>query len=110
MFPTTDLQTDFHIQITKATQYYPICEIKTKLATLESQSNFTYLQPVVRPTPKFHFAFLIIERKPGDIDFTCAFKYTRRQVETTAVIADYDVGRVSPVKTLVSAGTIFLNL
>lgn len=64
-----------------------------------------YLESVIRPTAKFHITFLIVERKPRDVDLARTFEYTRRYENTTTVAVHHDVGRVRAVKTLISTRT-----
>lgn len=64
-----------------------------------------YLESVVGPTAEFHIAFLIVERKPRDIDLARTFEYAWRNENTTAVIVHNDVGCVRAVETFVSTKT-----
>lgn len=64
-----------------------------------------YLKSVVGPTSKFHITFLIVERKPRDIDLARTFEYARRYEHAAAVTVHHDVGRVRTVETFVSTAT-----
>ena len=62
-----------------------------------------YLPPAVSPTPEFHFAVLVVEREPRDVDFAGRLEDPRRNVRATTVVGDHHVRGVSPVKGFVSA-------
>lgn len=66
--------------------------------------KFTHLKSIIRPRTKFHFASLIVKRKPRDVYFTCRFKYTRRHVKARTIISNNNVRRICTIKSLV--GTI----
>lgn len=61
-----------------------------------------YLKTVVGPTPKLHFAFLLVKGEPRDVNLAGAFKYSRRNIRTAAVILYYYVCLKRSVETLVS--------
>lgn len=67
--------------------------------------SFFYLKSIVSPTAEFHVAFLIVERKPRDVDLARTFEYTRRYKNAATVTVHHNVGRVRAVETLVSAET-----
>ena len=46
---------------------------------------------------------MIVERKPGDIDFTSALEDARWNVGATAIVSNDDVGLECVVKSFVSA-------
>lgn len=58
---------------------------------------------VVSPATEFHFTLLVVEGKPGDIDFTSALEDARRDVVAAAVVPYNNVGLERVVETLVSA-------
>jgi hypothetical protein len=64
----------------------------------------THLKPIVRPTSEFHFAPLIVERKPRDVDLTGRFENARWHVQTRTVVAHHHIGRIGAVEALV--GTV----
>lgn len=63
----------------------------------------THHETVVSPAAEFHFTLLIVERKPGDIDFTSALENARWNVGATAIVSNDDVGLECVVKSFVSA-------
>ena len=60
----------------KTAKRIKISNTKRKKELNKKKSQITYLKTIVRPTAEFHFASLIIERKPCDIDFTRRLKYS----------------------------------
>lgn len=64
---------------------------------------------VVRPATEFHSTLLIIERKPGDIDFTSALEDARWDVVAAAIVSYHHVGLKRVVETFVSAAPQIQN-
>lgn len=64
-----------------------------------------YLKSIVCPAAEFHVTFLIVKRKPRDIDFACTFENTRRYENAATVTVHYNVSRIRTVETFVSAET-----
>lgn len=60
------------------------------------------LKSIVGPWTEFHFASLIVEREPCDVDFTCRFENARRNVEAGAVVSDDNICRIRSVEAFVS--------
>lgn len=61
------------------------------------------LESIVGPAAEFHFATLVIEREPGDVNLTGGLEDARRHVQARAVVAYHNVGLVGAVETLVCA-------
>lgn len=62
-----------------------------------------YLISIIGPATEFHVTMLIIKWKPCYVYFTCAFKNTRRHVQTTAITFNYDICMVCAIEFLISA-------
>lgn len=68
------------------------------------QTSFSsYLISIISPAAELHFAALVVEREPGDVDLAGAFEDARRHVQARAVVPYYHVGRVCAVETFVRA-------
>jgi hypothetical protein len=67
--------------------------------------NIVYLKSIIGPTAEFHITFLIVERKPRDVNLARTFENSRRYENTATVAVHHDVGRVRAVETLVSTRT-----
>ena len=63
----------------------------------------SHLKPVIRPTSKLHLAVLVVEGEPGDVDLAGGHEDAGRDVGAAAAVRHHHVGRVRPVKLLVSA-------
>lgn len=70
-----------------------------------SDAPKTHLKAVVRPRTELHFAALIVERKPGDVDFARRLEDAGRNIQAAAVVAHHHVRRIRPVEALVGAAT-----
>lgn len=66
-----------------------------------NENSFSCLIYDLRPTAELHFAALIVERKPGDVDFAGWFKNSRRHIQTRAVTTNDHVCRIRSVEALV---------
>ena len=58
---------------------------------------------VVSPRAELHLAFLLVERKPRDVDLARAQKQSRRNPETVAARRHHNVRRISAVEILIGA-------
>jgi len=65
----------------------------------------TYLKTIVSPASKLKEAFLVIKRKPGNVNFTGALENSWWKVITGAVVANHHICLVSAVKFFI--GTEF---
>jgi hypothetical protein len=63
----------------------------------------THLEAIVGPTAKFHFATLIIERKPRDIYFTRRLENPRWHIQTRTIISHYYVRWICTIKSFIGA-------
>lgn len=81
--------------------------IELRLSTHTRSSNThwhtTHSIHTICPWAEFHFASLIIKRKPCYINFASGFEYSRRNVNDGSIIAHHYVRRISAIKSLVSA-------
>lgn len=68
------------------------------------QASRKYLKTIVCPRAKFHFASLVIEREPSDVDFTCWLKDARRNVQAWPIISYHNVCWIRPIKSFI--GTV----
>lgn len=68
-----------------------------------NKKKHSNLKSIVRPGSKLHLAPLIVEGKPGDVDFAGGLEDARRHVQTRSVVPDDHVGRVGSVEALVGA-------
>lgn len=66
----------------------------------------TYLPARISPRTKFHFAFLIIEGKPGDVYFTGGLENARRDVEAVAITRHDHFSLVSTIEPFISAENV----
>lgn len=66
----------------------------------------TYLKTIISPWTEFHFASLIVKRKPCDINFTSWFEYSRWNVYDTTIISNDNICRISTIESFVSAAYI----
>ena len=62
-----------------------------------------YCTSVICPRAKFHGAFLVIKRKPGDVDFAGAEEESGWNPQTVAVGRHHNIGRVRAVDVLIGA-------
>lgn len=61
-----------------------------------------YLPPRVCPAAKLKVTFLVIKRKPCNVNLACAFKNAWRNVEAVASMRHHDVGLKSSIEFLIS--------
>lgn len=61
-----------------------------------------YLISIICPTAEFHVAMLIVKWKPRDVNFACAFEYSRRHIQTTAITFNNDIRVVGSIESFVS--------
>ena len=72
-------------------------------AALEKHSLLDkYLPTTICPAAKFKVTFLVIKRKPCNINLACAFKNSRRDVEAVACMWNYNIGLVCAIKLFIS--------
>lgn len=45
-----------------------------------------YLPAVIRPRTKLHYALLVIEGEPGDVDLACRLENTGRNIKAAPVV------------------------
>ena len=63
----------------------------------------TYIKAIVRPASKLHLATLIVEWKPGDINFTGGHEDAGGDVGTQSFVGHHNICRVGPVKCFTGA-------
>ena len=68
---------------------------------LRPRSRQVYLISIIRPTSKFHFAILIVEREPCDINFTSWFEYSRRNICTATTACNHHICWIRSIKCFV---------
>ena len=59
----------------------------------------TYIKSIVGPASKLHVAVLIVKWKPGDVDLTCRFEYTRRDIGTSTIACYNNIGWIGSIKS-----------
>ena len=70
-----------------------------------SMHDIGYLKPCVSPGAKLEVTFLIIERKPCDVNLAGGLEDARRDVEHRTIVGNYNVGLERSIKPLISTGT-----
>ena len=63
----------------------------------------TYIKAIVRPASKLHLATLVVEWKPGDINFTGGHEDAGGDISAQSFVGHHYICRVGPVKSF--AGT-----
>ena len=63
----------------------------------------TYLKSIVGPASKLHITILVIEREPSDVNLTCGFEYSWRNISTTSCVCHHYIGWKGSIKLLISA-------
>ena len=62
-----------------------------------------HLEAIVGPAAKLHITVLVVEGEPGDVYLAGGLEDAGRDVGAAAAVRHHHVGRVRPVKLLVSA-------
>ena len=62
-----------------------------------------HLKPIVGPAAELHITVLVVEGEPGDVYLAGGLEDAGRDVGAAARVRHHHVGRVRPVKLLVSA-------
>ena len=75
-----------------------------------SQKHFSYLESIISPASKLHITVLIIKWEPGDVYLAGGLEDAGRDVGAAARVRHHHVGRVGPVKLLVSAAHFVVNV
>ena len=76
---------------------------------LESPAySTTYLKSIVGPASKLHITILVIEREPSDVNLTCGFEYSWRNISTTSCVCHHYIGWEGSIKLLISAEKLIL--
>lgn len=70
---------------------------------LDTDEEEAHLKTVVCPRAEFHFAFLVVEREPSDVDSTGALEYPGRHEQTRPVASYHNIRLERPVKAFVGA-------
>ena len=68
-----------------------------------------YLKTVVSPAAEFEFTLLIVEGEPRNVNLTCTFKNSRREVTATPVVPNNNIRLIGAVKFLVGTEIIKTN-
>jgi hypothetical protein len=63
---------------------------------------YNYLKAIVGPTTKLHVTVLVVEREPGDINFTGGFEYSWWDVGTAPCIRHHHICWISSIEGFVS--------
>ena len=62
-----------------------------------------YLESVVGPAPKLHLTVLVIEREPGDVNFTGGHEDARWDVGAAPAARHHHIRGVRPIKCFAGA-------
>ena len=62
-----------------------------------------HLEPIVGPAAELHITVLVVEGEPGDVYLAGGLEDAGRDVGAAPPVRHHHVGRVGPVKLLVSA-------
>lgn len=73
------------------------------------EKSFTHLKAIISPGAEFHFASLIIERKPGDVNLTGGLEDPRWNIETGAIITYHNICGVSAIESFVGTAKQEVN-
>lgn len=66
-------------------------------------STQSHLEAIVGPAAELHFAALVVEGEPRDVDLARRFENPRRNIQTRTVVSHYHVRWVSAIKSFVGA-------